>query len=228
MTRLLRDRRIVALILGICALFVVAMLIELPDPEQIQDWAESVGPVFPFVFFAGYALVTVAPVPRTVLTVSCGVLFGSGLGLTVALSATTVAAALALLLVRALDRDQVASRLTHPAVRAIDERLERRGWLAVGSLRLIAVAPFSVVNYCCGLSSIRFWPYLIATVIGSLPGTIATVVLADALTGGSHPAMVVISGICLAIGVVGLVVDARWKPAPREHPAEPSPVPATD
>ncbi|WP_280232813.1 TVP38/TMEM64 family protein [Nocardia cyriacigeorgica] len=228
MTRLLRDRRIVALFLGICALFVVAMLIELPEPAQIQDWADSVGPIFPLLFFAGYALVAVAPVPRTVLTVSCGVLFGSGLGVTVALSATMVAAALALLLVRALDRDRVAARLTHPAVRAIDDRLERRGWLAVGSLRLIAIAPFSVVNYCCGLSSIRFWPYLIATVLGSLPGTVATVILADALTGGSHPAMVVISGICLAIGVVGLVVDARWAPAPRARTAEPEAVAVTE
>ncbi|NEW31997.1 TVP38/TMEM64 family protein [Nocardia cyriacigeorgica] len=224
MTRLIRDRRVVALILAVGALFVVALLIELPSPEQIQDWADSVGPVFPLLFLAGYALVAVAPVPRTVLTVSCGVLFGAGLGSTVALTATTVAAALALLLVRALDRDRVAARLTHPSVRAIDERLERRGWLAVGSLRLIAIAPFSVVNYCCGLSSIRFWPYLIATVIGSLPGTVATVILADALTGGSHPAMVVISGVCLAIGVVGLIIDARWKPAPRAEVAEPVPV----
>lgn len=226
MTRLIRDRRVVALILGVGALFVVALLIELPSPERIQDWAEGVGPIFPLLFFIGYALVAVAPVPRTVLTVSCGVLFGAGLGSTVALTATAVAAALALLLVRALDRDRVASRLTHPAVRAIDVRLERRGWLAVGSLRLIAIAPFSVVNYCCGLSSVRFWPYLIATVVGSLPGTVATVILADALAGGSHPAMVVISGICLAIGVLGLVLDARWTPAPREKVAEP--VPAAD
>ncbi|MBF6324117.1 TVP38/TMEM64 family protein [Nocardia cyriacigeorgica] len=224
MTRLIRDRRVVALILGVGALFVVALLIELPSPERIQDWAEGVGPIFPLLFFIGYALVAVAPVPRTVLTVSCGVLFGAGLGSTVALTATAVAAALALLLVRALDRDRVASRLTHPAVRAIDVRLERRGWLAVGSLRLIAIAPFSVVNYCCGLSSVRFWPYLIATVVGSLPGTVATVILADALTGGSHPAMVVISGICLAIGVLGLVLDARWTPAPREKATEPVPV----
>ncbi|BDU06547.1 TVP38/TMEM64 family protein [Nocardia cyriacigeorgica] len=226
MTRLIRDRRVVALILAVGALFVVALLIELPSPEQIQDWADSVGPVFPLLFFAGYALVAVAPVPRTVLTVSCGVLFGAGLGSTVALTATTVAAALALLLVRALDRDRVAARLTHPSVRAIDERLERRGWLAVGSLRLIAIAPFSVVNYCCGLSSIRFWPYLIATAIGSLPGTVATVILADALTGGSHPAMVVISGVCLAIGVVGLIIDARWKPVPRGEVADPVALPS--
>ncbi|MET8778101.1 TVP38/TMEM64 family protein [Nocardia sp. NPDC004654] len=212
MTRLLRNPRILALLVGVGALFVAALLVPLPGPTQIQQWADSVGSWFPLLFFGVYSILAVAPLPRTVLTVSCGVLFGSLLGTAIALSATVVAAGMALFLVRVLDRDRVASRLTHPAVRAIDERLERRGWLAVGSLRLISFAPFSVVNYCCGLSSIRFWPYLAATFVGSAPGTIATVVLADALTGGSHPAMLVVSGICLAIGLLGLVVDARWRP----------------
>lgn len=106
-------------------------------------------------------------------------------------------------------------------MRAIDDRLRRRGWLAVGSLRLIAAVPFSVINYCCGLSSIRFWPYLIATVLGVLPGTIGTVILGDALTGTTHPAMLVLSGVCLAVGVVGLVVDTRWQmtTTPVQEPA---------
>ncbi|TQM32147.1 TVP38/TMEM64 family protein [Nocardia bhagyanarayanae] len=220
MTRLLRNPRILALLVGVGALFVAALLVPLPGPTQIQQWADSVGPWFPLLFFGVYSILAVAPLPRTVLTVSCGVLFGSLLGTAIALSATVVAAGMALVLVRALDRNKVASRLTHPAVRAIDERLERRGWLAVGSLRLISFAPFSVVNYCCGLSSIRFWPYLAATFVGSAPGTIATVVLADALTGGSHPAMLVVSGVCLAIGLLGLVVDARWRPETRDAEIE--------
>ncbi|WP_431955540.1 TVP38/TMEM64 family protein [Nocardia lijiangensis] len=221
MTRLFRNPRIVALLVGVGALFVAALLVPLPGPTQIQQWADSVGPWFPLLFFGVYSILAVAPLPRTVLTVSCGVLFGSLPGTAVALSATVVAAGLALVLVRTLDRNRVASRLTHPAVRAIDDRLERRGWLAVGSLRLISFAPFSVVNYCCGLSSIRFWPYLAATFVGSAPGTIATVVLADALTGGSHPAMLVVSGVCLAIGLLGLLVDVRWRP--ETLPPEPEP-----
>ncbi|MEU2034328.1 TVP38/TMEM64 family protein [Nocardia amamiensis] len=223
MRRLIRDPRIVALILGAAALFGAALLIPLPSPRHIQEWAASVGPAFPLLFFLVHALVTVAPIPRTVFTVSAGLLFGPLLGITLAVSATTVSAALAILLVRALDRDQVTARLTHPAVRAIDDRLARRGWLAVGSLRLIAAVPFSVINYCCGLSSIRFWPYLIATLLGVLPGTIGTVILGDALTGTTHPAMLVLSAVCLAIGLAGLLVDARWKTAP-EASAESVPV----
>ncbi len=228
LTRLLRDPRILALIVGAVASFGAALLVPLPSPRQVQEWAASVGPVFPLLFFLVHALVTVAPIPRTVFTVSAGLLFGPLLGIALAVGATTVSAALAIALVRALDRDQVAARLTHPAVRAIDERLARRGWLAVGSLRLIAAVPFSVINYCCGLSSIRFWPYLIATVLGVLPGTIGTVILGDALTGTTHPAMLALSGVCLAIGTAGLVADARWKTAPPAAVATPELVAAAD
>lgn len=222
MIRLLRSPRALALLAALAAVCAAALLAPLPGPARVQEWAGSVGPALPLVFLAGYALVAVLPVPRTVLTISSGVLFGAALGLAVALAATAVAAVLALLLVRRLDGRRVASRLTHSAVRAVDERLRRRGWLAVGSLRLISFAPFSVVNYCCALSSIRVTPYLVATVLGSLPGTAATVILADALVTGTSPAMVAVSVACLAIGVVGLIVDSRWQPAAEPGAAEPA------
>ncbi|MBF6273151.1 MULTISPECIES: TVP38/TMEM64 family protein [Nocardia] len=192
------------------ALVAVAVLAPHPAPQQIREWADSVGPMFPLLFFLVHALVTVAPFPRTVFTLSAGLLFGPILGITLAVAATTASAVLALLLVRALDREQVAARLTHPAVQAVDRRLARRGWLAVGSLRLIAPVPFSVINYCAGLSSVRMMPYLLATFVGIIPGTIGVVVLGDALTGRTNPGLLVLSGVCITIGVIGLVVDARW------------------
>lgn len=208
--RLLRNRRVVMLAILAAALVAVAVLAPHPAPQQIREWADSVGPMFPLLFFLVHALVTVAPFPRTVFTLSAGLLFGPILGITLAVAATTASAVLALLLVRALDREQVAARLTHPAVQAVDRRLARRGWLAVGSLRLIAPVPFSVINYCAGLSSVRMMPYLLATFVGIIPGTIGVVVLGDALTGRTNPGLLVLSGVCITIGVIGLVVDARW------------------
>ena len=208
--RLLRNRRVVALLLLAAALVAAGLLAPPPAPPQIREWADSVGPVFPLVFFAVHVVVTVAPFPRTVFTLAAGLLFGTLLGITVAVDATTLSAALALLLVRALDRDRVAAHLTHPAVQAVDQRLARRGWLAVGSLRLIAAVPFSVVNYCAGLSSVRMTPYLTATFFGVVPGTIGVVVLGDALTGRTSPGLLALSGICITVGVIGLIVDARW------------------
>ncbi|WP_019926644.1 TVP38/TMEM64 family protein [Nocardia sp. BMG111209] len=205
-----RDPRTLVALAVVVALVAVALLAPHPSPQQIRDWAKSAGPLFPLVFLSVHTIVTIAPFPRTVFTLSAGLLFGPVLGVAVALTATTISAILALLLVRALDRDQVAARLTHPAVRAVDRRLARRGWLAVGSLRLIAPVPFSVINYCAGLSSVRMLPYVLATVVGIVPGTIGVVVLGDALTGRTDPALLVLSGVCIAIGVIGLIVDARW------------------
>ncbi|MFC4128147.1 TVP38/TMEM64 family protein [Nocardia rhizosphaerae] len=209
MLRLIRSPRVLLALAGIVALFAVAATAPLPGPQQIREWAGGAGPLLPVLFFVFYALVAVAPVPRTVLTVTSGVLFGPVLGSVLALSASGVSATIALLGVRALGRDRVAGHLNHPAVRAIDSRLAQRGWLAVAALRMIPMAPFSVVNYCCGLSSVRVLPYLIATVAGSAPGTIATVVLAGSLAGGTDPIAITVSAVCLSLGLVGLVIDAR-------------------
>ncbi len=142
-------------------------------------------------------------------TLSAGLLFGAWLGIAIAVLASTVSAVLALYLVRAVGRDVVWQRISNPTIRRVDERIARRGWLAVGSLRLIAFVPFSVVNYCAGVSSIRLVPYVLATVVGVLPGTVGIVVLGDALTGETKPALLVLSAVCIVAGIAGLVVDSR-------------------
>lgn len=192
----------------LAALVALALFVPHPDADQIRGWARAAGPWFPLMFFIAHALATVA-VPRLPFTLGAGLMFGPVMGIAIAISATTVSAALAFLLARAIGREAIAARLTHPAVAAVDRRLARRGWLAVGSLRLIGPIPFQLVNSIAGVSSIRFVPYLIATAVGVVPGTIAVVVLGDALTGRTDPALIVVTALCVAIGLAGLLVDAR-------------------
>ncbi|MCK0093142.1 TVP38/TMEM64 family protein [Rhodococcus sp. F64268] len=208
--RIFRDRRVIGILVLLATLAAVALLLPHPSIAQIRQWSESVdGPLLVLIFFAVHSLVTISPVPRTVFTLSAGVLFGPAVGIAVTTAATTVSAVLAFLLVRALGRGVVTSYLTHPAAKAVDLRLARRGWLAVGSLRLIAAAPFFVVNCCCAVSSVRLTPYTVATVIGILPGTVAVVLLGDVLTGQSSPALVAVTALCIVLGVGGLVLEAR-------------------
>lgn len=206
--RRLRDPRLIGAVVLLAAFVAVALFVPLPEAEVIRDWARGAGPWFPLLFFVAHALVTVA-VPRVPFTLSAGLLFGPVVGTVVAISATTVSAALAFLLVRAIGREAVAARLTHPAVVAVDRRLARRGWLAVGSLRLIGPVPFPLINYCAGVSSMRLAPFLVATAVGVVPGAVAVVALGDALTGRTDPVLVVVTVVCVVIGLVGLVVDAR-------------------
>jgi uncharacterized membrane protein YdjX (TVP38/TMEM64 family) len=176
----------------------IALFVPHPDGEQIRDWARTAGAWFPLLFFVAHALATVA-LPRVPFTLGAGLLFGPITGTAVAISATTTLnAALAFLLVRAIGREAVAARLTHPP------------WVARRrSLRLISPVPFPLVNFRAGLSSILLVPYLVATAVGLLPGTITVVVLGDALAGRTDPALIVVSAIRVAIGLAGLLLDAR-------------------
>jgi uncharacterized membrane protein YdjX (TVP38/TMEM64 family) len=85
-------------------------------------------------------------------------------------------------------------------------------------MRLVPAIPFSVLNYLCGLSAVRFWPYLVGTVVGIVPGTVAIVVLGDAVTGRPSPALIVVSVICGLVGAAGIVVAAR-RPVPQDDGA---------
>jgi uncharacterized membrane protein YdjX (TVP38/TMEM64 family) len=201
--------RALALVLLLIVATVVAITVPLPRPEQIREWAQGLGPSLPAVFLICHALITVAPIPRTVFTLAAGLLFGPLTGISVALVASTISAVLALLLVRKLGRDAVAGRLRHGALQAVDTRLAQRGWLAVASLRLIPVVPFSVLNYCCGVSAVRLRPYVLATIVGIAPGTVAVVLLGDAITGRTSPVLLAVSAAGACLGLVGLVVDAR-------------------
>jgi uncharacterized membrane protein YdjX (TVP38/TMEM64 family) len=198
---------------AVLVLVAVGMVLPHPGATTVRAWADSMGWWFPLVFLAVHTVATVFPIPRTMFTVLAGFLFGTALGIGIAMVASTAAAVIAFVGVRYLDRHHRSTVLDrargHRAYAAIAARLRERGWLAVGSLRLIAAMPFSILNYAAALSPVRFVPYLIATVIGLLPGTVAVVVLGDALTGKSNPWQVVISAALLAIGVLGLVVDAR-------------------
>ena len=91
----------------------------------------------------------------------------------------------------------------------VDARLRRRGWPVVFSLRLIPAVPFSVINYAAGASAVRTVPYTLATFVGLMPGTLAVVVLGDALTGHISPLLFVVSLCTGSIGIVGLALEFR-------------------
>ena len=205
--RILRRALVAAVLLA--AVLAASYFVPLPSISSVRDWGADLGPAFVWLFFLAYAVVTIAPIPRSTFTVMSGIFFGPLVGFAGAMIASSVAAVAAFVLVRRVGRDRVQPYLKAPVVRAVEYRLERRGWLAVGSLRFIAACPFSVANYCSALSSVRLAPYAIASILGMAPGTAAVVMLGDSLTGDTHPLQLAVTGGLFAIGIAGLVLDSR-------------------
>jgi uncharacterized membrane protein YdjX (TVP38/TMEM64 family) len=75
-------------------------------------------------------------------------------------------------------------------IRAVDDAVSQEGWKMVALLRLTSIVPFSAMNYGLGLSRIRFRPYLLASWLGMMPGTLLYVYLgslAGHLAGAGRP-----------------------------------------
>ncbi len=121
------------------------------------------------VFTAAYGLCTVAFVPRPLLNLAAGALFGSQLGLGVALAGTVLGAGIAFCLGRALGQDALRPLLRGRWLKAVDGQLSRHGFRSMLAVRLFPGVPFWAANYCAAFSRMGLLPFLLATGLGSIP-----------------------------------------------------------
>jgi uncharacterized membrane protein YdjX (TVP38/TMEM64 family) len=145
-------------------------------------------PAAPLGFLAVHVAASLVFIPRTLLAVVAGLLFGTGWGIVWAELGSVAGAAAGFLLARYVSSGlidfQQGSR-----VRSLLEWVERGGWRAVALMRLIPIMPHSVGNYGLGLTALPLGAYTFGSLIGQLPMTIAYVELGAAgerlLDGGA-------------------------------------------
>ncbi len=166
--------RLAVLVVLLAAGGVILAFVPMPSAPELQHWAADGGPWLPVVFVAGYAVATLALLPKNVLSAAAGLIFGLSAGVALVWVAAVLGAGLAFWLGRRRGRDGV-TRIAGRHLDRLDDLVLRHGVLAVLIARLIPVVPFTAVNYGSGLTAIRFPAYLAATAVGILPGTVAYV-----------------------------------------------------
>jgi len=153
-----------------------------------------------------FAVASALLVPVTGLIAASGLVFGFLEGSLVALSGSLAGAAVGYGAGRTLWRDAVR-RLAGPRLDRVSRRLGERGLVAAAALRVVPVAPFAVVNLVAGASHIRARDFLLGTLLGMTPGTLALVFFADrALAAVVDPSAGTWLG--LAAGVLAVVAAA--------------------
>ncbi len=156
------------------------------DPQQVRGFIAAWGPQAALVSFALMILqAIVAPLPAFLITLANAALFGAfwggarGRG-SAPWSGPGSASA-------SPERwREVVEKLTGRAVlRSADGYFTRFGPQTILVCRLLPFVPFDPVSYAAGLTSLRFWPFMLATGVGQLPATIVYSWAGSLLTGGT-------------------------------------------
>lgn len=183
----------------VAAIVTLSLVVGVPGVSRLRADFAQFG-IWAGVVFAGlYALLSLTPLPAAVFTLAAGALFGIVEGVAVVVAGATAGAVIAFYLARVLGRDFVA-RMSGGAVGRFDERFARGGVWAVLAVRLVPVLPFAAVNYLSGLTSIRPVHYLVGTMIGILPASVAYVALgAYGSAPGSWPFLAALGALLLLL-----------------------------
>jgi phosphatidylserine/phosphatidylglycerophosphate/cardiolipin synthase-like enzyme/uncharacterized membrane protein YdjX (TVP38/TMEM64 family) len=139
------------------------------------------GPLAPFVVVGAFVLGGLVVFPVVVLIAATAATFGPALGFLYA-AIGTMASALVTYAVGARLGKQTLRDLLGPRLDNVRKRVARKGVIAVALIRLVPVAPFTVVNLLAGASEITLMQYLLGTAIGMLPGIFMMSVLGHQLS----------------------------------------------
>jgi len=174
--------RLVVLILIVIALFLTMRFLPVQQwLRSFSDWVGEMGAAGIFIFIVVYALATVLMAPGSILTIGSGFAFGLWKGFLTVSAGATLGASLAFLVARFIAREKIeAIAQRNEKFRNLDRAIGEQGAKLIFLLRLSPVIPFNLSNYFYGLTAVRFWPYVLASWIGMMPGTFLYVYIGTA------------------------------------------------
>jgi uncharacterized membrane protein YdjX (TVP38/TMEM64 family) len=206
--------------LGVLIIALFIALRVLPVAQWLTEfnrWIAHLGIWGTLLFIVVYILATVLFFPASVLTIGAGFVFGVFLGTVIVSIAATTGAALAFLIARYFARDKMEQKVgSDQRFRQIDRAIGEQGPKLVFLLRLSPLIPFNLSNYFYGLTAVKFRPYVLASWIGMLPGTLLYVYLGAAGKAGLNAAAGQSSSrspweyVLFGVGLIATVVVTVW------------------
>ena len=181
-----RVRRVAVALLTLAALAAMWRWTPLRDwiaLEYLVRMARALdeSPLAPIVVLVAYVVAGLLVVPLTVMIVATGIVFGPLLGAIYAFVGALLSAALTFWIGARIGRHAVR-KLAGSRLNRITRRLAKKGTIAIAIVRLLPIAPFSVVNAVAGASHIRMREFMLGSALGLFPGIVATVVFVDRVT----------------------------------------------
>jgi phospholipase D1/2 len=185
--------------------------------EALVNFTEL--PFAPLVALGLYVLGGLVVVPVTLLVIATAIAFGPLLGGIYALAGALLSAAVTYGIGLAAGRHAVR-RLAGWRLNRITRRLARRGLIGVAIIRLLPIAPFSVVNAVAGASRVGLRDFLLGTALGMAPVIALAVVFVDRVRAAlANPGPVTYAALAADTALIVAAAVFIWRRFGRAGPA---------
>lgn len=189
--------------------------------EFLRRWGEmspSTAAMLALVFVAG----GIMPVPRTLLTIASGVVFGMS-AVPIILPSATLGAMIGFLLARYLFAERLGRMIVHkPRLIAMMNAVNAEGWRIVALTRIASPIPSTAANALFGLTRIGLLSFSWATFVFMIPqtllyaylGSVGKTALIDQGESGLHLGIMAASALAFLATV--LLISRRMRASLRD------------
>lgn len=206
---------VLALVIAAVAAKILDPAFEWPDAADLLDAAARFGrwPPAPLLALACFAIGGLVVFPVNLLIAASIVAFGPLGGGVVALAGSVLSAWVVHELGRRLPPGTTLGWLGERGER-LRKRIVGHGLLAVAIVRIVPIAPYSVVGFVSGVARVRRVDYLVGTALGMAPGIVLYALFVDralAVLVDPHPLAWLLLATALAL-LVAFAFGARaWQ-----------------
>jgi uncharacterized membrane protein YdjX (TVP38/TMEM64 family) len=146
-------------------------LSKIASPAEIGPMLTNLAeePWAPLLVLGVYVIGGLVAFPVLLLIAATAATFGPVLGFLYAAAGSLASAVVTYALGLALGRDTLRS-IIGPRLKRVQRRIVKGGVVTIAAIRLLPIAPFTVVNVVAGASDIRLGPFIAGTILGMAPG----------------------------------------------------------
>lgn len=202
----------------ICAILVFCFVFRsqiagfLRDRDLIRTYILSFGIWGPAVFIALQALqVIVFVVPGEFIQIAGGYVFGLWFGSLYTVVGIIIGSTVNFFAGRILGRPFVESIFDKTKIESV-ERITGSGKGAAGFFLLYLIPGMPIKDLLCyvaGISTLKFFVFIIVSMMGRLPGIVGSALIGDAAYGGRWTVVLVVFSVAAALFALGLVFKER-------------------
>jgi phospholipase D1/2 len=166
---------ILVLLIGLAAAWKWTPLADAISLRKITAWGVSLrdNPARPLIILVAYVVGSLVMFPITILILATALIFGPLLGSAYSFAGCLLGAAVTYGVGYVIGKDLV-QRLVGRKWKRVEREMGKSGVMAVTAIRLLPIAPFTIVNIVLGAFKVRIWDYFLGSLLGLAPGILVT------------------------------------------------------